>query len=517
MKYFYYSSIIFFFLLLSTSSFGQYSPQEDLGELFTDVQEEAVFPDSKTFVDAIPRQPVKEILKEYRQEQDQQDFQLKAFVEEHFILPSSPSLNERDTFPPIVEHIEGLWGRLIRVDTPTAGSLIELPHPYIVPGGRFNEMYYWDSYFTMLGLQVSGRDTLIRQMVENFAWLIDEYGFIPNGTRSYYLSRSQPPFFSLMVGLLAEVEDDKVYVEFLPQLLQEYSFWMEGMERLGVNEQAFKRVVLLPDRSILNRYWDNKNAPRPEAYKEDVATAALVERPSSATYRNLRAAAESGWDFSSRWLENGLSLSTIQTTEIIPVDLNSLLYQLELNIAKAYALQEKDEKSKEFVVKAVNRKNAILEYCWSPEFNFFMDYHFISEKPTGVYSLAGMYPLFFEIAQEQQAQLTADMIEEFFLSTGGLPSTLRLTGQQWDAPNGWAPLQWISYVGLMNYGYTDLAKAIRKRWMQTVENEYHESGKLLEKYNVIYPEVAGGGGEYPTQDGFGWTNGVYLRMLQEKE
>ena len=517
MKYFYYSSILFFFLLLNLPAFGQYSPEKDLEELFIDVQEGEVFSDSKTFVDAIPRQPVKEILKEYRQEQDQQNFQLKAFVEEHFILPSSPVLKEKDSFPPLVEHIENLWGRLVRVDTSTSGSLIALPHPYIVPGGRFNEMYYWDSYFTMLGLQVSGKDTLIRQMVENFAWLIDEYGFIPNGTRSYYLTRSQPPFFSLMVGLLAEVEDEKVYREFLPHLLKEYNFWMEGAEKLGIKEKAFKRVVLLSDGSILNRYWDNSNAPRPEAYKEDVATASLVERQPSVTFRHLRAAAESGWDFSSRWLANGLQLSSIQTTEIIPVDLNSLLYQLELNIARAYALQEKDEKSKEFVIKAVNRKNAILDYCWSPKFNFFMDFHFISDEPTGIYSLAGMYPLFFEIAKENQAEQAAGVIEEYFLSPGGLPSTLRFTGQQWDAPNGWAPLQWISYVGLMNYGHTSLAQAIRQRWMQTVENEYQDSGKLLEKYNVINPEVAGGGGEYPTQDGFGWTNGVYLRMLQEEE
>lgn len=512
-----YFCFLFLFLLISFPSLAQFSPQEELGELFTDVQEKAVFPDSKTFVDAIPRKSPGEILKEYRIEKKEEGFTLKAFVEEHFILPAPPSLNINDTFPPVTEHIENLWGRLVRTDTPTAGSLIGLPHPYIVPGGRFNEMYYWDSYFTMLGLQVSGKDTLIRQMVENFAWLINEYGFIPNGTRSYYLTRSQPPFFSLMVGLLAETENESVYVEFLPQLLQEYNFWMEGAERLDQDEKAFKRVVLLPDGSILNRYWDNSDTPRPEAYKEDVATAALAQEEPAPTYRNLRAAAESGWDFSSRWLGNGLTLSSILTTEIIPVDLNSLLYQLELNIAKAYALQEKDERSKDFVVKAVNRKNAVLEYCWSPEAGFFMDYHFPSEEPTGVYSLAGMYPLFFEMAQEQQTESVAAIVEEYFLFPGGLTSTLNLTGQQWDAPNGWAPLQWISYAGFMKYGYTRLAQTIRERWMEIVEKEYQESGRLLEKYNVVYPEVEGGGGEYPTQDGFGWTNGVYLRMLQEEE
>lgn len=509
-------NIIFFFLFFSSPAFTQYQPQKDLQELFVDVQLKPVFPDSKTFVDALPKYPIKEILKKYRKEKGNPNFDLSQFVKENFTIPKNAVSSKTTTYPPIETHIENLWEQLVRKDTETEGSLIELPHPYIVPGGRFNEMYYWDSYFTLLGLQVSGKEQLIQDMVDNFAWLIDQYGFIPNGTRTYYLSRSQPPFFALIVDLLAELKGEQIYQKYLPQLLAEHQFWMSGAETLSNKNNAHKRVVRLEDSSILNRYWDNDTLPRPEAYKEDIETASLTDVKTSTTYRNIRAAAESGWDFSGRWFRDGVSLETIHTTEIIPVDLNSLLYFLEKTIAKAYKLSNKSENSKEFSLKAKARKEGILKYCWNNQQGFFMDYDFVAQQPTGFYSLAAMTPLFFDFAEKEQAAKVADNIGEHFLFPGGLPSTLLLTGQQWDAPNGWAPLQWISYKGLKNYGYDSLANSLKTRWLETVLDEYQESGKLLEKYNVVYPEIPGGGGEYPTQDGFGWTNGVYLKMIKEE-
>ena len=146
-----------------------------------------------------------------------------------------------------------------------------------------------------------------------------------------------------------------------------------------------------------------------------------------------------------------------------------------------------------------------------------MDYDFVAKTNTPVFSLAGLYPLFFQIAAPEQAEKVAAQTEQYFLYPGGLPSTLLLTGQQWDAPNGWAPLQWMSYRGLKHYGYEGLADTLEARWTRIIEEEYRESGKLLEKYNVVFPAVPGGGGEYPTQDGFGWTNGVYLKMVQERK
>lgn len=512
-KYFSCSFIVL--ALFCSTVYGQYNPQYDLGELFEDVQLAPVFPDSKTFVDCIPKYPSATIVKHYKEQKGQMGFDLSKFVYQNFIIPTAPSYTNADTFPNIEIHIEKLWDKLVRQDSADAGSLINLPFPYIVPGGRFNELYYWDSYFTLLGLQVSGKEQLIEDMVENFSWLIQTYGFIPNGTRTYYLSRSQPPFFALMVELLAAIKGEGVLVDYLPQLIAEYEFWMSGSTQLDKNGKAIKRVVRLEENCILNRYWDNDSTPRPEAYKEDRETASLIPIKPEITYRNIRAAAESGWDFSARWFRDGLSLKTIHTTEIIPVDLNSLLYKLERTIAKAYALQKDQQNNVLFTSKAAARKKAILKYCWSDTAGFFMDYDFVAAKSTGFYSLAGMAPLYFSIAEKEQADKVAENISRYFLFPGGLSNTLVLTGQQWDAPNGWAPLQWMSYKGLKQYQHAALANTLKAHWLKTVQQQYLETGKLLEKYNVVFPAIPGGGGEYPTQDGFGWTNGVFLRMLQE--
>ena len=213
---------------------AQVGPEEKYGALFKEVQLEGIFPDSKTFPDCVPLYRTETILNRYEEYKGRDDFDLKRFVLEHFQLPKSPSVDfETDTTNSIREHINSLWPVLTRTPSDQIrGSLISLPQPYIVPGGRFREIYYWDSYFTMLGLEVSGENQLIRHMVENFAFLINTQGFIPNGNRTYYLSRSQPPFFSLMVRLLAEIEGEEVMAEFLEPLEKEYAFWMNGAEQL---------------------------------------------------------------------------------------------------------------------------------------------------------------------------------------------------------------------------------------------------------------------------------------------
>ena len=202
----------------------------------------------------------------------------------------------------------------------------------MIPGGRFREIYYWDSYFTMHGLEASGRVDLIRAMVHNFAHLIDTYGHIPNGNRTYYLSRSQPPFFSLMVDLLAEEKGNGVFVEYLPALQKEYNYWMD-------ETAPTKHLVKMPDGSDLNRYYDQLDTPRPESYRQDVETSEASTKDPKIIYRNLRSAAESGWDFSSRWFADGQNITTINTTELIPVDLNGLLYHLETTLAKAFRVR----------------------------------------------------------------------------------------------------------------------------------------------------------------------------------
>lgn len=494
------------------------SPDERFMQLFVDVQTARVFPDGKTFVDCTPKFSTEEILARYEQAKGSSEFNLRDFVLENFELPHQYASGfTSDTSRSAPEHINALWSVLTREPDPsdTRGTLIPLPHPYIVPGGRFGEIYYWDSYFTMQGLQTAGKADMIENMIDNFSYLLDTIGFIPNGNRTYFLSRSQPPFYAAMINLLAEMKGDQTYAKYLPFLEKEYAFWMDGSELLGENASTHRRLVRLPDGSILNRYWDDREAPRPEMYADDVETARHSQRPANEVYRHLRAAAESGWDFSSRWLQDENTLSTIHTTEIIPVDLNALLFNLEKTLEKAHRLGGKDEEADNFADKAERRRQAVEKYCWSPETGFFMDYDFQAGRRTNVPSLAGMYPLYFGLATKEQAAAAAEVIERDFLKAGGVTSTLLLTGQQWDAPNGWAPLQWITIKGLRNYGIDELAAAIRERWIALNVKVYRNTGKMVEKYNVLDMSLEAGGGEYPVQDGFGWTNGVLLRLMSE--
>lgn len=496
------------------------SPDERFGQLFTDVQLARVFPDGKTFVDCVPLMPTDSILKAYEANKNQPGFDLRTFVLEYFNEPKSYDVAESfktDLSRTPQEHINVLWDVLTRQrDTATRSSLLPLPNPYIVPGGRFREVYYWDSYFTMLGLQASNRVDLIEHMVDNFAYLLDTVGFIPNGNRSYYNSRSQPPFFAMMVGILASMKGDETYQKYLPQLRKEYDFWMEDTSLIpDTTVWAHRRVVHYND-VVLNRYWDDKNTPRPESYREDVETAEGSGRPKAEVYRELRAGAESGWDFSSRWFKDGRTLATIQTTEIIPVDLNALLYNLEKTLEKAYQLNKDTANANLFQQNAERRRIALVRYCWNPTTGFFEDYDFVARKLTGKRTLAGVFPLFFKMADEKQAASVAKSIEHDFLKAGGVVSTLSNTGQQWDAPNGWAPLQYVTIEGLRNYGYHPLANKIKERWIALNTKIYRNTGKMLEKYNVMDLTLEAGGGEYPVQDGFGWTNGVLLKLMTEK-
>lgn len=502
------------------------TPEEAYGELFVKVQMAPVFADSKTFVDCVPKSTPEQIMEAYEKAKNESDFDLAAFVNENFDVPSSKTGGfQSNPSHTAEEHINELWPILTRQPHDDGGSLIPLRKPYVVPGGRFREIYYWDSYFTMLGLAESGKDTLIENMIVNFAQLIQDFGHIPNGSRSYYISRSQPPFFAAMVELLAETRnDDEVYIKFLPQLQLEYQYWMSAADReeaalqeetRKTGEKAFKKVVFVEEGQLLNRYCDESSTPRPEAYKEDVATAKASGRDMEQVYKHLRSGAESGWDYSSRWLADGKTLSTIHTTDIIPVDLNALLFNLERVLEKTYRIKEQSFYANNFKELMKKREKMLSKYCWNAEKGFYFDYDFVNKKQKETFSMAAIYPLAFKMASQQQADAVAEVLKRDFLKPGGLPSTINNTGEQWDAPNGWAPLQWLAIQGLRNYGHTELADEIKSRWIANNLRVYKNTGKMVEKYNVYDLSLQAGGGEYPVQDGFGWTNGVLLKLLKE--
>ena len=487
------------------------TPSERWGSLFVAVHENGLFADSKTFADAVPRSDPAAILREWGASAGTD---LAAFVHAHFDLPQGDRPIPPDTLP-LAEHIVALWPTLTREAHRPApgGSLLPLPYRHVVPGGRFRELYYWDSYFTMLGLARSGRQDLIEDMIGDFGSLLDRYGRIPNGTRSYYLGRSHPPVFYLMAAMSRD-RSTAARRRRCEWMRIEHAFWMAGEDDLP-SPGEHRRVVRLSDGSLLNRYWDDKPGPRDESWREDVALAATTTRPAEVLWRDLRAAAESGWDFSSRWLGEPASLATVRTTRLLPIDLNSLLYGLECAIAGEAGLLGDTPVADAFGRRAGDRRNAVERHLWSGSLGCYADHDLDRGTANERLTAAASFVLFTGLADHDRGRRTAAALRGL-LRHGGLVTTPEATGQQWDAPNGWAPLQWIAITGLRRYGEADLAEAIAGRWLAMIEECYRASRQLFEKYDV---ESGGGGrgGEYALEIGFGWTNGVTLALLRERQ
>jgi alpha,alpha-trehalase len=489
------------------------TPSQLYGPLFVRVQMAAFRAGNDSFVDDMPKAPPAVIMQRYRTAEPRSREALLRFVEENFTFPVRPATPPIPADRTVTAHIARLWPLLTRaaVVPPAYSSLLYVPKPYVVPGGAFQEFYYWDSYFTMLGLIPDGREDLAHDLVDDFSYLIETYGHIPNGARTFYLSRSQPPVYYLMVGLL-NPDPAKAWAGHLADLEKEYAYWMQGAEGLHPGE-ARRNVVGMPDGSILNRYWDERDTPRDEGYRNDVLTARASGKPPAQVYRDIRAAAESGWDFSSRWFGNRHDLNTIRTTDMVPVDLNSLLYGLEEAVARGCEEKHDLACERDFDGRARRRKEAVDRYLWDSKAGYFTDYDWRARKRGDELSAATLYPLFVGLATSQQAAQVATAARSQLLEGGGIVTTTLDSGQQWDAPNGWAPLQWIAVRGLARYGDAALAHDIAQRWVATVRRVYANTGRIFEKYDVEHA-LPGGGGEYPVQDGFGWTNGVTRGLLQ---
>lgn len=485
---------------------------KDIFPLFDTAQKAEIFNDQKTMADAIPKYPISQIMKRFHEKFDMDAEELKEFVSENFITKTKfeENNNSNKTNCSIIDHIEKLWKDLTRDTSEDKGTLIKLPKPYIVPGGRFMEFFYWDSYFIMLGLQVSKNTEMMKNIVDNCAYLIQKYGFIPNANRTYFLSRSQPPYFSLMIELLFETTGDiLIYSNYYETLRREYEFWMEGNEKLE-NNAAYKHIIKTKEGEVLNRYYDLENTPRPESYLidiEDSKNSKIQEY-----YQNIRAACESGWDFSSRWFKDQKSIKTICTLDIAPVDLNCLLWHLENTLSKTASLLGYNDDSLKYKNKSIQRMKIIEKYFWEEETGMYKDYLFQTRKHSLSQNLATLYPLFLKITDKRKAQKVAENIREKFLHKGGLITTTINSGEQWDSPNAWAPYQWIGYKAMNNYKFDVIAHAIKTNWCTNVERVFQNTNKLMEKYDAIDTNNLAGGGEYPNQDGFGWTNGVYMRL-----
>ncbi|SDH52643.1 alpha,alpha-trehalase TreF [Agrococcus jejuensis] len=491
------------------------TPAERYQELFLAVQEGEVFDDSKTFVDCVPRDDPEQILRAYRRERNREGFDLAVFVGEHFDEPRpAHSGFHPHASDDLAAHIERLWDPLTHRASPRLmGSLIDVPTPYPVPGGRFRELYYWDTYFSMLGLAASGRTESVRDAVQAIASLIDRYGHMPNGNRTYYLSRSQPPMLACMVEL-AEACGALDGRDMLHALRREHAYWVDGAHALRPGE-AHRASVAMPDGAVLQRYWDDHDSPREESYREDVATASASDRPAHEVYRDLRAGAASGWDFSSRWNDVPDDLSTIRTTQIVPVDLNALLVVLERLVARLSEADGDHESAERFAAAAADRCAAIDRWLWDDEAGAYLDHDLRTGASRPSIVGACVVPLFAGCASDEQARRTEEAVRARLLRAGGIGTSEHETGDQWDRPNGWAPLQWLAIEGFRRH-HLPLGDEIAERWLATMQGVFDREHKLIEKYEIDGDDGIGGGGEYELQDGFGWSNGVTAALLAER-
>lgn len=457
------------------------------------------------------------------------------------------------TLPRRIERI----GDMNPSELPTQG-LLYLPNPYIVPGGRFNEMYGWDSYFIILGLEADHREVLAKGMVENFFYEIEHYGGVLNANRTYYLTRSQPPFLTSMIRAVYENPASfpptprgraaaREWLAHAYELAQkDYSTWTRPEHRAGATGLA--------------RYFDYGHGPVPEmadsdtyysdvirwivAHRHQGADGFLVKGPehpdaaqaarlkqtscdvnvgvvcmhawfggyrlSSDFYLGDRAMRESGFDPSFRWKPfDG------ETHHYAPVCLNSLLYRYERDLEHFALLLGKPGEAQRWGRRAQARSAAIQRYLWQPKNGVFGDYDFIRHQPSSYAYISSLYPLWAGVATRAQAAQVESKLN-LFERPGGLSMSNFNSGMQWDEPFGWAPTNWIAVDGLDESGFRADAQRLARKWDDTVDNGFAHDGTIREKYNVVEgnTNVHVSAGYTGNEVGFGWTNSVYLKMRQ---
>ncbi len=489
------------------AQFSSSSPFQLYGELFRDVQMNQVFTNSKQFADSEPKLAPEEIVNKYLRLKDSLlkgiprrlrkkglpvDV-IKQFVADYF--ETTPPVNDSslrgDTSANLELAIKNLWKPLTcsLPVTKKGSSLIALPHPYVGMGSYLNEMHYWESYFIMLGLEVSGQEQLVEHMVNNFAYLIDVFGHIPATNRTYSLSFSEPPFFSLMIDLLANMKGDSIYFKYLPYLEKEYLFWMDGADSIKKNTR-YKRLVKFDDGTVLNRYGDGMEMPREEFYREDVQFAENINRTKKDYWLSMRAACESGWFLSSRWLKDIQKSESVEASNLLPVDLNSLLLHLEVTLRNIYRSKGETQKVLFYAERILNREVKMDFLFWNKELAFYCDYDIEKKQASKKLTLAGVFPLLFKdryrAIDPERVQNMVEALKSHLLFEGGARNTTLTAAQPfWDAPYGSAPLQWALITALENYGYHSMAEKIALDWVNLSLDVYSQIGRLLNHYDVV--------------------------------
>ncbi|KAL3272824.1 hypothetical protein HHI36_014283 [Cryptolaemus montrouzieri] len=517
------------------------------GPLLDTVQRAGVFNDSKTFVDLRMLYDEKTILSNFYQlmkntSNNPDRKEVQNFVENNFAdgnelknwtLPDykeNPSFLEKinnQTLRNFAANIVKIWPTLARKIKPEVlqnldrYSIIPVPNGFVVPGGRFKEIYYWDSYWIIKGLLISEMPQTAQLMLENFLYLVDKLGFIPNGARVYYLNRSHPPLLTPMVRLFIDATNDLNWLQRnIKTLDKELQFFINNRTtNIEINGANF----------ILAHYDSESGSPRPESYLEDVKTCAPLRNQSEIgeCYADLKSGAESGWDFSFRWVfdrngGNNANRTYIQTRRVIPVDLNSMLARAFNDLSYFYNLLGYTERAKYWNSKYQQWKIAIHTILYSREKGVWFDYDIKLGRHRQLFYPSNIAPLWAELYKPQTAVILGRYAYQYLLEEGilnyygGTPTSLNNTGEQWDYPSAWAPLQSFVIQGLQKSGYgkaQNLARTLADRWINSNLLGFENTGEMYEKYDAEHPGSSGGGGEYTVQTGFGWTNGVALETI----
>ncbi|CAG9811917.1 unnamed protein product [Chironomus riparius] len=513
------------------------------GRLLETIQLAHIYADSKTFVDMkLKQSPAKtlEIFDEFvSKNPDPSTEDLKKWVESNFEEPGSefetwkpddftknPAVLDKisdKSFRSFAYDLNGIWndlGRKIKKEVhenEELYSIIYVENPMIVPGGRFREFYYWDSYWVLRGLLLSEMTHTAKGMLENFFSIVLRFGFIPNGGRIYYSMRSQPPLLTPMVKTYVDhTKDFEFAVKAVDVLALEFDYWMSNHT---VMVKGHKMAV----------YGDKSSGPRPESYREDIETANgfTTDEDKEEHYSELKAAAESGMDFSSRWFVdaeggNNGTLANLKTRSIVPVELNAILHWNAKIIAEFYGYAGNITKQTEYLEIAKQFLDAVNEVLWDEETGAWLDYDLINQKNRPFFVPTNLAPLWMRCYDVTKREHIASKVMKYINNTrlddypGGVPTTLVKSGEQWDWPNVWAPLQHMLIVGLDNLGTKESKEKAQdwaQRWVLSNYLAYKESGHMFEKYMATELGGHGGGGEYEVQTGFGWTNGVILDLL----
>lgn len=380
-------------------------------------------------------------------------------------------------------------------------TLIGLPYKYTTPcvSEMFLEIYYWDTYFTNVGLLTLGKTELAKSNVDNMLYLVEKYGFMPNGNRTYYLDRSQPPFLSRMVKEIFEVTNDKTWLSSAySTLTKEYSFWQDN--RILENGLNAYTGYEFQDYEINDHY---EGFLRRTGYKPE---GEVSEQFKLELAKAIMSFNESGWDCNSRFGTDGHNFFS--------VDLNSLLYDMEENMRLFAVIL--DNKEEEIWQKRKEERLTKMQLLWNEKENVFIDFNPKTGKYSDYISAASFYPLFCKVATSEQAEKSRILLEKLELKygiSGG--ETGPLWSCQWDYPNVWAPQQFIAYTALMNYGYVEDARRIAKKYIELIEAGFEKTGNLWEKYNGNTGEIASN--EYDAPPMVGWTAGVYIYFYSQLE